>query len=75
MSLEEIVMDGLGKPKGFLHCRVVQLWENRYRVNVWNTTTDETGLNHYGICDAFFVVYDVKSDKIKRCSPDLKKKY
>jgi hypothetical protein len=75
MSLKTNVMSELGVPKGYVDCKIIRLWENRYRVNVWVFELDEVGTKHYKIQDSFFVVYDVKADKIVRSSPEISTQY
>ena len=75
MSLKRNVMTALGVPKGFVDCKIIRLWENRYRVNVWISWHDEVNTKHYKILESFFVVYDVKADKIVRSSPTIENKH
>ena len=64
----------LGKPRNLVEVRVVHLWDNRYRVNVWCGNNGGTLDSTRRITDSFFV-YTSPEGGIVRTSPEIQKKY
>lgn len=66
--IKEIVLKILGKPKDFMKIDAINVYDNRYRVNIW--VKNDNGAK---ISDNFFVKFD--SGQIISCDPPLNKKY
>lgn len=68
------VMRKLGTPAGFLKIKSVHLFDNKYRVNVYQKIVDEFQnlIIKNRICDSFFVVTDDNGEIV---SPDIAKRY
>ena len=66
--IKEIVLKILGKPKDFMKIDTINVYDNRYRVNIW-----VKGNNGAKISDNFFVKFE--NGQIVSCDPPLNKKY
>lgn len=68
------VMNKLGTPAGFLKVKCVHLFENKYRVNVYQRIFDEFQnlIIKNKICDSFFVIADENGEIV---SPKIEKRY
>jgi hypothetical protein len=73
-KVAENVLALLGKPKGLLKIKAIHLFENRFRVNVYEKVYQEfEGLiKKLYISESFFCIADEKGGII---SPEIEKKY
>lgn len=67
-SLEKYIMGALGKPPGFVSCRAIHLFKDRYRVNI----SVEDG-NTQRISDSFYARNS--ADGCFFCEPSVSLKY
>ena len=68
-AVKDIVLKILGKPKDFLKIDAINLYDNRYRVNIW-VKEDGRGAK---IIDNYFIKFT--DGQIVGCEPPLNKKY
>lgn len=70
-SVVAAVFKGLGRPNDLLKVTCVNVYHNRYRVNVFRHT-EEDNRNH--ITDTHFIIYDAEGG-ILEARPPITKKY
>jgi len=47
------------KPKNFLFCKAINVYNNRYRINIYTKTYDELmDLEKTKIAESYFAIYD-----------------
>jgi hypothetical protein len=73
-KVAESVLTLLGKPKGLLKIKAIHLFENRFRVNVYEKVYQESEglIKKLYISESFFCIADEKGGII---SPEIEKKY
>lgn len=66
MLIEKLLFEQVEKPKNHLMTRVINVYDNRYRINVYHTI-DEVGLHwpKKRIHSSFFAIFDDGKLKIK----------
>ena len=75
-KIKNRILKRLGKPRYFYKVDAHHLWDNKWRVNVWIKTTDNSEgvgvVPSHSICDSFFVT--IKNNRITT-KPKITKKY
>ncbi len=73
-QIARAIISQLGRPKNLHEVKIISLWDDRYRINVW--CGDDRGPLHSSIriSDSFFVKVSPEGGIIS-CDPPLKKKY
>lgn len=66
------VLNALGTPPAYLQTKVIPLFDNRYRVNVYTLVSDAGTITKSQISDSFFVIAD--EDGVIQ-HPVIQKKY
>jgi len=66
------LMAALGRPSNLLKVRSVNVFDNRWRVDVWTITGESAGIVRAVISDSFFLHV---TDEGKIVSPVIEKKY
>lgn len=65
----------LGRPKELHMVRVIPLWNNNYRINVWvNVRGEQPIFDQRRISDSFFVVCNEAGDIVEG-RPEIEKRY
>lgn len=70
-AVASAVLAQIGRPRDLLKITSVNVYHNRYRVNIFRQTPED---NKTHITDTYFVVYDVEKG-ILESRPPLEKKY
>ena len=63
LEIESLLFKQIDKPKGHLMTKVINLWENRYRINVY-TEIYEDNLMKRKIAKSYFCHYEPGNLKI-----------
>ena len=63
LEIESLLFKQVEKPKNHLITKIVNLWENRYRINIW-TETYEDNLTKIKIDSSYFCHYEPGNLKI-----------
>ena len=65
IEIESLLFKQIEKPKNHLMTKVVNLWENRYRINIWTETYDQKDkLTKTKIDSSYFCHYEPGNLKI-----------
>jgi hypothetical protein len=63
LEIENLLFKQVDKPKGHLMTKVINLWENRYRINLY-TEIYENNLTKRKIAQSYFCHYEPGNLKI-----------
>jgi hypothetical protein len=79
LEIESLLFKQVEKPKHYLMTRTINVWENRYRINVY-IEIEEDNLIKKRIHSSYFCHYNpgkltIFSDKDKKIEESLKKRY
>jgi len=64
LKVEELLFKQLEKPKNFHAIKITNVFENRYRINIW-TRVEEDGLEKNKIHSSYFAHLDGETLNIK----------
>lgn len=63
-KIRELLFKQVERPKGLLHVKAINVFENRYRINLW-VKIDEDGVEKTKIAASYFAVLDRDELRIK----------
>jgi hypothetical protein len=69
MHIEHLLFKQVGKPKDYLMTKIVNVYDNRYRINVY-CEQEEDSLMKKRICASYFCHYTKDSLDIIKGRPD-----
>lgn len=68
-SIEDLLFNQVEKPKNYLMTKVINVYSDRYRINVY-CENEEDNLIKKRICASYFVRFSGKKDKLDIiCNP------
>jgi hypothetical protein len=66
MKIENLLFQQVDKPKNFCHLKVINLWLNRYRVNIYTEDFDELeNLNKKRITQSYFCIFNEPKNSLE----------